>query len=337
MRCRTLLHAHEGAPALARRRVERRQVVGAVAQDRERLLGERRDDELALLAVLERLPGRRVDDLEEQMVLVDVQAAGALALTGDAWAHHLGEPVVVGGADAEPRLDLGLHLVGTRLAAEQPEPELERREVDPELLALPGEEERVRRRGHQDRGAEVLHHAQVALGAPGAGGDDGRADAFDAVVQAPSAGGHAVGERHLHEVAALHAGRGGDASGQLRPRVDVAARVADHDRLARRARGRVHAHDLVERQGEHAEGGRLPQGALVGERQTAHVVEAADVARPHPRLVHAGAVVRAAFVRPRGRHLEAAQLQFLQRRPVHALVLGVPDHGPSPSPRHVPR
>ena len=57
-----LAHARQRAPALAARRVERRQVVGAVAQEREGLLGERRDDELALLAVRRaapRSPGRR--------------------------------------------------------------------------------------------------------------------------------------------------------------------------------------------------------------------------------------------------------------------------------------
>ena len=247
--------------------------MGAVAQQREGLLGERRDDELALLAVRARLAARRVDDLEQQVVLVDVQAAGAVALAGDAGTHDLGEAVVVGGADAERALDLGLHPVGAGLAAEEAEAELERREVDAELLGLLGEVEGVGRGRHEHGGAEVAHHDELALRLPAAGGDDRRADALDAVVEAPAAGRHAVGEGHLDEVAALHAGGGGDPRRQLRPGVDVAARVADDDRLAGRARRRVHAHDLVERQGEHAEGEGVAQGALVGERQAAQVVE----------------------------------------------------------------
>ena len=60
-----------------------------------------------------------IDDLQEQVVLVHVQAAGALALAGHAGPHDLGEAVGVDGADAELLLERGLHRVGAGLAAEE--------------------------------------------------------------------------------------------------------------------------------------------------------------------------------------------------------------------------
>ncbi len=108
--------------------------MGAVAQNREGLLGERRDDELAFLARFHGLLRHGIDDLEQQVVLGDVQPAGALALARDTGAHHLGKAVVVGGADVQLRLDLGLHLLRARLTAEQAEPQRECLEVDARLL-----------------------------------------------------------------------------------------------------------------------------------------------------------------------------------------------------------
>ena len=49
------------------------QVAGAVADHRHRLLGQRGEDQLALLAVGQHLAGHRVDDLGVEVVLPDVQ------------------------------------------------------------------------------------------------------------------------------------------------------------------------------------------------------------------------------------------------------------------------
>ena len=75
-----LLHADQRAAAGARSRGAGGDVARAVADDRQRLLGERREDQLAPLPVGQRLAGLRVDDLGEEVVLEDVQAALVRAL-----------------------------------------------------------------------------------------------------------------------------------------------------------------------------------------------------------------------------------------------------------------
>ena len=133
-----------------------------------------RDHELADLAVGDRLAGRRVEALGDEVVLGDVHAAAALALAGDAGPGELGEPVVVGGPDRQPALDLRAHLLAAGLGAEhaQPQPELLERHAAPlEHLA---EVERVGRRGDEDRGPEVLHELDLARGVAGADGQHGR-------------------------------------------------------------------------------------------------------------------------------------------------------------------
>ena len=51
-----------------------RDVARAIAQEWERLLGQRREDELAGLARGERLAAPRVDHLDQEVILLDVQA-----------------------------------------------------------------------------------------------------------------------------------------------------------------------------------------------------------------------------------------------------------------------
>ena len=82
--------------AAARLEGDRRDVAGAVAEHRHRLLEQRREDELALDALVERRTRVRIDDLDEEVVLVDVEAVAHLeALGRDSRPAHLGEPVEV--------------------------------------------------------------------------------------------------------------------------------------------------------------------------------------------------------------------------------------------------
>ena len=67
MRASVRPHAHG-------RLVERGDVGRAVAQQRQRLLGQRRDHELARLARRDRLRAVGVEHLDEEVVLVDVRA-----------------------------------------------------------------------------------------------------------------------------------------------------------------------------------------------------------------------------------------------------------------------
>ena len=115
--------------AAARLEGDRGDVAGAVAEQRHRLLEQGREDELALVALVERRTGLRVDDLDEEVVLVDVEAVAHLeALGRDAGAAHLGEPVEVDRPEpGQHPFDLLAQTLGPRLAAEQAELELQRR------------------------------------------------------------------------------------------------------------------------------------------------------------------------------------------------------------------
>ncbi|MFR7494553.1 MAG: hypothetical protein ACLUVF_07725, partial [Adlercreutzia sp.] len=61
-------------------------------------------------------------------------------------------------------------------------------------------------RGHEHGGAVVLDHLDMALGVARARGDHGAAQALQPVVQAETAGEHAVAEGHLGDVPGHDAG-----------------------------------------------------------------------------------------------------------------------------------
>ena len=83
-------HARERAAAGAALAGHAGDVAGAVAQQRQRLLGQRREDELAVGAVRDVAAGLGVDDLDEEVVLLHVQAVARLrALGRDARADDL--------------------------------------------------------------------------------------------------------------------------------------------------------------------------------------------------------------------------------------------------------
>ena len=75
-------------------------------------------------------PRLRVDDLDDEVVLVDVQAVPVLALARDAGPDHLGKPVVVGGGQSHAVLDLDAGLVGPRLGAEEADAQVQIGEVE---------------------------------------------------------------------------------------------------------------------------------------------------------------------------------------------------------------
>ena len=138
-------------------------VAGAVAQQRQRLLGQRREDELAVGAVRDEAAGLGVDDLDEEVVLLHVQAVARLrALGGDARADDLAQPVDVERLQAELGLELGAHGLGPRLGAEHADLERELVRADPRLAQALGDVQRVGGRAAQD-----LARRGRAAGSPG--------------------------------------------------------------------------------------------------------------------------------------------------------------------------
>ena len=83
------LHARKRTAACALAGDDPRDVPRPVADDRDALLGERREHDLAVLAVGHGLERLGVDDLDQEVVLEDVEPVLVHALGGHARAHHL--------------------------------------------------------------------------------------------------------------------------------------------------------------------------------------------------------------------------------------------------------
>ena len=195
--------ATAGSPARAVTGQEPGDIAGAVPDDRLCLFGERRDHQLALTALRNRLAGRRVDDLGEEVVLEHVQTAGVLAALGrHAGPHHLGQAI-----DVARRI-----VVSPRLL--DPRPQLLRphlRTVDPppeaDLLTKAGCSTRSARRREND-GVEASPVAPVSASSPiwnpGFPPEAGTASPrADAVVQPEPSREEPVAVRHVHDVAAV--------------------------------------------------------------------------------------------------------------------------------------
>ena len=115
-----------------------------------------------------RLQGLRIEDLDQEMILVDVQAVALLALAGDARPHDLGEAVVVGGDDAESARRSPGAWPRTR-ARRRRGRNLQRQAVgvDPHLHHRVGHHQGIGGGADQGRGLEVLHDLDLPLGVAG--------------------------------------------------------------------------------------------------------------------------------------------------------------------------
>ena len=99
-------------------------VARAVADHRQRLLGQRRDDQFAGLAHRQRLQRLRIDDLEQEMILPAVQPGlNAMALAGHTRPHDFGQAVDVNRLEPEPNLEIAAHGVAPRFRPKQPDPQ----------------------------------------------------------------------------------------------------------------------------------------------------------------------------------------------------------------------
>ena len=282
-----LLHPCGRAAALAGIRNHARQVVRAIAQNRDSLLVERGEDQLAHLAIGNRLAGFRIYHFPQEMILSDrLHVALTKALARHARAHDLGQTVVVRANDMHTGFDFGLKTRRARLSAEQTDAQRGGLPVVAHLLADFANMHGIGRRSHQHRRAIILDHLDLALGVARAGRDHHAAKTLQAVMQAETAGEHAVPERHLHAIGrhdARHLHQSHDA---IVPNIHVVAVIAHDDGLSRGARRRMKLHHLVQRHGEHAIRERLAQRMLVGEGKLAHVLQALDVGRLHAHRVH---------------------------------------------------
>ena len=325
-----LFHAPHSARS---RRQEPREVARAVADDRQRFLCERGENQLAFFALRQQCAALRVDDLRVEVVLPDGEAVFRLdAFLRDTRADHLRETVEVDRIDGKALLDRAAHLVGPGLGTEDAQAQRRAARIDALAVHLVGDCQHVARRHHDDVGLEIGDQLHLALGHAAAEGNDGEPEPLGAVMGAEAAGEKPVAVGDMHLIPGPRA-RGADgARHEMRPAVDIARRVADDGGFARRTRGGVDAHDAVHRHGEHAEGIALAQVRLGGEREALQILERAAVLRLHARGVELAPVVRHVVVRVLERPLQPPELQpaqfvvrrlfnRLERKTVHYLPL----------------
>ena len=313
--------ARAGASAGARRVAQRRDVAGAVADERQRALGEGREHELALLAHWPHRAGGRVDDLGQEMIVGHVQTLARLALAGHAGTDDLGQSVDVVRRRPERALEGAPQPLGPRLGAIEAVTQTEGARITALRRKRLGDVQRERGCGAEPGGPQVLQQQDLARGVAGRRGDDAEADALGAVVEAQAAGEQAVAERVLQRVARAGAGAHEHARHHLAPDVQVARRVAHDGRLALRARRGVQPRELARRDGEQPERIVLPQIALARERQRGEIGEPAQSAAAQPLRVEGHALGG-----PGERDAQPLPLQRLARRSWHALGGGIPDH-----------
>ena len=137
--------------------------------------------------------------------------------------------------------------------------------IDALALELVGDRQHVGRRHQHDPRAELADELDLALAEAARHRHHRAAQPLGAVMRAQPAGEQAVAVGIVDDVARPRAAGVERARHQVGPGVDVARRVAHHRRPAGRAARGVHAHALLARDGQHAEGIGVAQVGLGGE------------------------------------------------------------------------
>ena len=301
------------AHAARRARQQASEVTGAVADDGQRFLGQRGEDQLAQFTIGQQRASLRIDDLRVEVVLPDRRTI----LGFDAFArytrpHHLTQTIDVDRLQARALLDRAAHVVGPGFGAEDAGPQRRRSRVHPLALHFVGDGQHVTGRDHDDVGPEILDQLHLALGLAAAKGHDRQAQFFGAVMCAQAAGKEAVAVAHMHHVTRPGARRADAAGHAVGPGVDVVAGVADYRRLAGGAAGRMDASALGPRHGKHAKRVAVAQILFGRERELRQVLQRVAIVRMDPGLIELGAVDRRMGVGMAQRGLQAFELQCAQ-------------------------
>ena len=305
--------ARGGAPAGARLVGDRAEIAGPVADQRERLLGQGGEHQLADGSGRDGRAVVRIDRLDQEMVLVDVQpVARGEALGRDPGSAHLRQAVEVDRLDPERAIDLHAQALGPRLAAEQAQLERAGGRIDALIGQLLGDHQRVGGRRDEHLRAEVAQQLRLARRAPARDRHHRGADPLAALVKAETAREQAVAVGVVDHHAGRDAGHRHAARHQIGPRVEVRARVPDHRRPAVGSARGVQAHELLPGHREQPERVVLPQVALGGERDPRQVIERLQiVGRDDPRVMKPLGAERLAVQNPGDGVAQARELEAL--------------------------
>ena len=179
----------------------------------------------------------------------------------------------------------------------------------PCLLNSSENRQHVARRHRDDVGLEVVDQLHLPLGHAAGDRHHRAAEPFGAVMRAEAAGEQAVAIGVVHQHAGAAAGGADRARHHVRPDVDIALRVADHDRLACGARGRMDADQLFARHREHVEGVIVAKVGLHREREFGEIGELLEIGRMHAGRIERLPVMRDVVVGVLERPRETLGLQ----------------------------
>ena len=271
--------ARETAAAGAVARQDAREVMRAEADERRALLAERRNDDLAPLAVRQILARLRVDDLQVHIVVPVVNAVMRVAADADARPVDLREPVDIVRLDAELLLDGTAHLLTPALRADDALAQVDAI-LDAARLDGLGEQQRIGTRRAEHRALHVHHHLQLLLRIARPHRHRHRAEPLAARLEADARRPEPVARCDLHAVAVRYARHLIAARELDGPVLDILRRIRNDDRLARRARGGMDAHDLLLGHAHEPERIRVAQILFLRKRQPPKILRRRHAVNP---------------------------------------------------------
>ena len=280
-----LLHPPHPRPRRARQQAG--EVAGAVADDREGLLAQRGEHQLALLALGQHLAGLGIDDLRVEMILPDMQPVlGLHAFLRHTRPQHFRQAVNIGRIQPERAFDLAAQRVRPRLCAENAIAQAATPRIDPRRLEAIEQRQHIAGRDHDDLRLEIGDQLHLPLGHSARDRHHRATKPLRPAMRAQAAGEQAVAIGHMHHHPRTPTRRPDRARHQIGPHLQIRLGVAHHHRLARGAGGGVDARNLLPRHREHAERIGVAQVGLHREREFRHVRQLPEIIRMHA-LCHA--------------------------------------------------
>ncbi len=167
----------------------------------------------------------------------------------------------------------------------------------------------VARRHRDDIGPEIVDQLHLPLGHAAGNRHHRAAELFGAVMHTEPAGEQAIAVGIVNDHPRAAAGGADRARHHVRPDVDIPLRVADHDRLAGRARGRVDADQFFARHREHAKGIIVAEVGLHREREFGEIGKLPEIGRMHAGRIERLPVMRDVVVGVLERPRETPGLQ----------------------------
>ena len=277
-------------------------------------------DKLAELSVGHGFKRLGVDDLDEELVFGDMQTVAFGAFHSDAGTHDFGKAVDVAVFHAEFLADFFAHMLGCGLCAQDDAGNREiLRRVIAHLDRRIGDEKRIRRRGAEDVGFEILHDLNLTLRIARGHGNDGAAGHLAAHMSSETAREQTIAVRDLHRGFGAAADHGNAASEAITPVLQVVFRIAYNGSLTGRARGGMETLDLGAVDREQPERIRVTHILLDDKRKSLDVFQGFDGVRVQTRLVESLLVQRDVFVRMLDSPSQALHLQGFEFGARHAL------------------